>query len=43
MIHTIVNTGMATDCIPVASPVIIIVADPVSPPLAIFLTGVPPV
>ena len=41
--HTIVKTGIATDCIPVASPVIIIVAEPVSPPLAIFLTGAPPV
>ena len=43
IIHTIVNTGIATDCIPVANPDIKTVADPVSPSLAIFSTGLPPV
>ena len=36
MIETIVKTGIATDCIPVARPDIKTVADPVSPSLAIF-------
>ena len=39
IITTIVKTGIATDCIPVARPDIITVAGPVSPSFAIFLTG----
>ena len=38
-----INTGIATDCIPVANPDIKTVAEPVSPSLAIFSTGLPPV
>ena len=43
MIAAIVNTGRATDSIPTAKPDIITVAGPVSPSLAIFRTGGPPV
>ena len=43
IITTIVKTGIATDCMPVARPDIITVAGPVSPSLAIFFTGLPPV
>ena len=43
IIETMVNTGIATDCIPVARPDIKTVAEPVSPSLAIFSTGLPPV
>ena len=43
IIDTIVKTGIATDCIPVAKPDIKTVAEPVSPSLAIFSTGLPPV
>ena len=35
--------GRTTDCIPTESPVIITVAGPVSPDLAIFSTGFEPV
>ena len=43
IIDTMVKTGIATDCIPVAKPDIKTVAEPVSPSLAIFSTGLPPV
>ena len=39
----ILNAGIATDCIPTDKPVIITVAGPVSPDLAICLTGAPAV
>ena len=37
------NIGITTDCIPTASPVIMTVAGPVSPDLAISSTGLLPV
>ena len=38
-----INIGSTTDCIPTDKPVIITVAGPVSPDLAIFSTGEEPV
>ena len=38
-----IRIGKTTDCIPTDKPVIITVAGPVSPDLAIFSTGVDPV
>ena len=43
IIAAMVTTGIATDCMPSAKPLISIVAAPVSPSLASFLTGAPPV
>ena len=40
MIAQIVSTGTTTDSMPTANPVIMTVAGPVWPALAIFLTGV---
>ena len=39
MIPAITNNGNTTDCIPTLNPVIITVAGPVSPDLAILPTG----
>ena len=39
MMAAITNNGITTDCIPTLKPVIITVAGPVSPDLAIFPTG----
>ncbi len=43
MMAQIVTTGMSTDSIPTARPVIMTVAGPVSPALAMFRIGLPPV
>jgi hypothetical protein len=40
IVHNISN-GTTTDCMPTAKPMIMTVAGPVSPPLAIFRTGLP--
>ena len=39
MMAAITNNGITTDCMPTLKPVIITVAGPVSPDLAIFPTG----
>ena len=43
MIAQMVRMGITTDCMPIARPVIMTVAVPVSPDLAIRRTGSPPV
>jgi hypothetical protein len=43
MITQMVSSGITTDCMPMARPVIITVAGPVSPDLAMRSTGLPAV
>ena len=43
MIAHRVKTGTVTDCMPIARPLIMTVAGPVSPDFAIFCTGLPAV
>ena len=43
MIKQIIRIGTTTDCMPVAKPLIMTVAEPVSPAAAISLIGLPAV